>query len=239
MIRHFSGLLLLVPILGGCQAIQTIGVVPLAGVVAEARCGPVAVDVANRRGHVEVRADPSVDQPVIVATTKGPDGRLQAASWAAAELVRDEPYPVLRVMAEGDGRPTDIQIRVPAIVGIRVRNAGGPVIIAGAGGAVDVQNGVGLERGGDTTITLVSALEAPFMARTATGALTVTVPRMSRGHVHATSGVGSVAVIAPRREVISGAKATASDWSGTLNGGTNDVRLIAEHGPVTFRITRW
>ncbi len=238
MTRFALLLLILVPVLAACQVVPPIGPVVVAGEAISAP-GPLALDISNRMGSVTVLADSTLDHPVITATSIGEDGRMQPAQWAAAELVRGEPFPVLRVLVANDGvaKATDVTVHVPAIAGLRVRNAGGNVRIEGAAGAVDVQNGSGVVRGGDVSIWFGKPLEAPFMARTSTGSLVVTIRPGSKGSVHATAGGDVVTVRAPG-ETITDASGTSSDWTGVLNGGAHDVRLIAERGPVMLRVQR-
>lgn len=238
MTRFVLPMLALVSMLAACQTVPQIGPVAVGGLEAAAG-GPVALDVSNRTGSVTIVADAKLDHPTVIATTVGDDGRTQPAPWAAAEVVRGDPYPVMRVMVANDGqaRATDLTIHVPALAGLRVRNSGGRVQVSGAAGAVDVQNGSGVVQGGDVSIRFAGVLDAPFMARTSTGSLTVTVPPDSRGSIHATAG-GNVVTVRVPSESLAKAFGEGSDWTGILNGGTHDVRLIAERGPVMLRVMR-
>lgn len=221
--------------LAGCQTVPPIGPVVVGG--DSAGLDTFAVDVANSTGTVVVIADRSVETPSVHATTIGRDGRTIPAPWAAADVVRAEPHPILRVLVSdrGAGARADVTVRVPAMAGLRVRNARGPVDVRGAAGAIDVQNGTSVTPGGDTTISLSSALDAPFMARTTTGTLRVSLPDHSKGKVRLTAGEGVVSFVA-RHQDVAAAEGSATDWSCVLNAGGHDVRLIAERGPVWLRV---
>jgi len=224
--------------LGGCGTMHR-GVVPVAGIGTESSATSFAVDVQNQLGSVNIRIDRSITVPTVSAMATDDRGRTRAASWAAADLEASEPFPILRVLVTppegGVAEWTDVTVTVPACAGLRVRNQGGTVTANQLHGAIDVQNGSGVAPGGDVTLTLASPLIDPLMIRTSTGNVLLTMPSGSGGNFTLLSGSGQIALNA-NNERLQSVQSDARNWSGRLNDGHNDVRIIADTGSVILRI---
>lgn len=239
-IRTLLGLFPLAACLSGCSALpEAVGLVDVSGPSGMSRdVHGYAVDVHNARGSVTVVVDEGLSAPRVVATSSDGMGGTGPATWTAAEVVSADPFPVLRVLAEDGGEKgsvTDISIRVPGCVGVRIRNSGGPVSVRGITGAIDVQNGSDVDEGGEVAIVVGSPLDAPFIARASDGSVRVTMPRGSRGLFRATSGAGVVSLTA-RHEKVSGVTGSPLDWSCDVNDGEHEARFIADRGAVIIHI---
>lgn len=199
---------------------------------------PVALDIDNQAGSVTVVVDPSLKRAEVTAVTTNAGGYPIAAPWAAADVEAAEPHPILRVLAKRTDAATgqtDLTVRVPACAGLRVRNSEGPVVVSGAAGAIDIQSGSDVQRGGDVTLSTGSAVNAPMLVRSAGGSVRLDLPTGSRGLISARSGVDQVTLIAPREQV-EAAESVATEWRCDLNRGEFDVRLIADRGPIQIRV---
>lgn len=198
----------------------------------------MGVDIDNRAGSVKVTVDPSLDAPRISAIIADSRGVRTRAPWAAADLDTSGPRPVLRVLAAppaGQAEAyTEIVVRVPACGGVRVHNRRGPVLLTRVAGAIDAQNGTETEPGGSVTVSLGKPAEDPILIR-AGGPILLDMPAASRGRVHARALAGGVTVTTGRARVTH-SSSRPDLWTGTLNGGDQDVRLESTRGDVTMRL---
>ncbi len=227
-------------LIGGCAAMPPRGEVAAIDLPAGIEgTTPMAVDVETSRGDVLVEVDPRAKAPRVVAMTTNARGERVRASWAAAMVEQAEPYPILRVLAMADDRAAraDLTVIVPACVGLRVRNVGGDVTVRGVRGAVDVQSGSDVTPGGNVSVSLGEALDAPLMVRSSRGSVVVSLPKGSRGALHVTSGVGRGAIVAPRAE-LRGLTGAGGSWRAVLNDGEHDCRVIADQGSAEIRVAR-
>jgi hypothetical protein len=228
-------------LLGGCTAVPPPGTpLTIAGLPPSAH-GPVAVDISNTCGAVMLDVDPRAAAPRIHIATRHKPASLNDQPWLAASFEPAEPHPVLRILAADPNGPakdaTDpvyLYVTVPGCAGIRIRNSGGPVLVRGASGAVDIQNGSPVTPGGEVEVIFVDPLDAPVLISTSTGPLRVDIPRASRGLLRLESGTGEVTFEAPR-DTVTRVHADAFLHECSLNDGEHEVRLIASQGSVRLR----
>ncbi len=203
---------------------------------------PVAIDIENEGGDVSVIVDSTLTKPVVRATSLQSSRQREAAPWAAATLSPSgvpakEAAPILRVLASDLSqakRRTNIEVRVPACAGLRVRNRDGGVSLNGVSGAIDVQNGSPLASGGPITLDTDIPLDAPLLLRTSGGPIDVVLPVQSKLALKASSAEGSVIVNAMGVKT-TGLAATKLSWQATVNAGQSEGTIATESGDVSIR----
>ncbi len=198
--------------------------------------GPLAVDVSNIRGSVDVVVKPELTEPIVTARRLPAEGfdrvDMIKPDWVAAEISQDGPASVLRVLTTQTGEVGDgvaIVIMTPSCSGLRVRNAGGPVTATGVAGAIDVQNGSVSATGGSITITTRADLDAPVALVTTSGSVTLDAGAGTRGDITITAPSRRAVVDAPGAN-INDIKANTDRWTGTVNGGGHQIVLDAGGG---------
>lgn len=116
--------------------------------------GVLAVDVDNFRGNVEIRADPRIAKPEVIATphagnSLGDDQDATLGStWVEADIEEESARAVLRVRSTSPRDNTgdhwvDLVVRVPRCDGVRILNTGGTVLVVGARGGTEITNHLG------------------------------------------------------------------------------------------------
>lgn len=213
----------------------------LAAPAAEAFSDGPAIDIENHRGSVEVRVEPwRSDVNVSFRTTIAGDHSGDRArsiregmNYDAGSNAADGP-PVITIRAltavpDDTDHSTRILVRMPACGGVRVRNAGGPVLIVGAGGAMQVENA-----DGSVEVRTDRVIDAPALLTTTKGNVRWQIPLASRAAFDAETGDGVI--------VIDNAAPGQNDWSatwsgprkvaGTLNSGQNAVSLRTLEGDI-------
>jgi hypothetical protein len=201
-----------------------------------------AVDVESQAGDLWIRVDPLLKRPVItVRGTEGlggPRDGVSPATWVAADIAKSDPHPILRILSipppGQEGVKADLDIRIPACAGLRVRTQRGEVHIRGARGAVDVQNGDSVTPGWLVSVTFAEPMNAPVMLRSSTGAVQLQLPRGSRANLTIRSG-GEASVVLPT-ETLDSVKSAKGIWEGKLNAGGFDVTLMADRADVSVRL---
>lgn len=211
----------------------------------EAQRSALAIDVQNALGIVEIDVDPRLASATVawrafpspngesLRTRQGPPG------WIATDLTEDAGLPVLRVLAgapDGATAAMRVRISVPACAGVRVRNAGGLVRIAGTSGAVDVSNGHGGGGGGPIDVRTAGAQTQPATLLTTQGDVRLEIGAGSQGDLIASADGGVVRVDAPKAKLVT-TTALKGRVVGTL-GGENRLELHSAGGNVDLVIRR-
>lgn len=240
--------IVMVGALSGCQATEQIAaqfpngprqLVPVAGEYVAG--SPLGIDVQNARGTVTIMSDSEVEAPIVRALVRKPSGSTGkdiAASWAAAQVSTEEGRSILRVLCADPlhvSEHVDLVIRVPSMAGVRVRNTAGAVIVRGAAGALDIQNGSPVTAGGDVDVAADALLKDPVLLSTPRGSVMLRAFRGMSGKLHAQTGSGMVRV-SPRETLASNISASPSSWTGKLGDGEADVRVESGDGDVTVTI---
>jgi len=130
---------------------------------------------------------------------------------------------------EGYRPPIDLTVYIPQCDGLEVRNAGGKVIIVGVEGAINVESGTTIRKGGDIEIRTDESQNETVHATTNNGHVTL---------VTGPSSSGTIELIAPRGKtsfnsrygIVNNSMPAKGHWSGIWNDGTNEIRLNTEDG---------
>jgi hypothetical protein len=200
----------------------------------------LAVDIDNHAGSVLLIVDPRLEQPVVTATPRD-RGKRGAPAWAAASVSDDEGHPVLRILVEDpagvESSGTDVVVRVPDCGGVRVRNEHGPVVLREVSGAIDVQTSMNSSSAKAISVQTRRKINAPILLRADRGDIELRIGAGSSGRVRAeASGYVNVdSAMTPVTDV----RYTRKVWTGTINGGTNDVVASADDGDVFVLVGRW
>jgi hypothetical protein len=232
--------LLATVVLAGCSGASRFDV-GIKGPVLGADSRP-AVDVHNWNGSVRVIVEPGRKQASVWAKVRpvgkdSPTGSdLADACLIAAESVQQEGHMILRVVSESkladpDQSAADLVIRLPSCGGVYLRNAGGPVVLRGVGGAVSVENGTGNRPGGRIELRTNVAITDPVTLMTTDGNVHFQAPPNSTGRFDLTTDNGRAALFA-HAGVIKTETVTPSRFVGTLNGGGNLIQLRSGRGRV-------
>lgn len=240
MRRCLLGLALVgVVVLGGCGRGARVSV-PLSGVEIAPDFGPT-VDVTNFRGSVRVVADERAKAPTVSARVRRLDRSLrirdkelaQKANITADSVIEDGRR-LLRVVTTPTGDEevaVDLVVRVATTEGVRVRNAGGAVILEGIDGPVTVINGVGGASGGDVTVRTGEAMTDHVNLVTTDGTVLYQVGPGSSGAFYLETDAGDAEFYAKIGRVTE-ARPNGSKYRAVLNGGDNPISLRSGRGDV-------
>lgn len=227
--------------LHACSAAPRRSVLPISDPDQLASAERVALDVENRLGSIRIIADPACKGVEVAAVPVGDFGQPTKPAWAAVEIQKTDLHPVVRVLSIPDPavgsatpRPTDLVIHVKRLAGLRVRNAGGAVVVHGASGAVDVQNGDDVRPGGDVSVIFADPIDSPVMLRSSLGHVLLAAPRRSSGLLEFRAGRQTS--VHTLREPVTGVHADRQAWTGVLRSGQFNVVAVADVGDVTFHI---
>ncbi len=218
----------------GCGAAPSRHHVAVTGDAAVTR--PLAIDVDNQHGSVEILVDPGIERPLVKASSPGSTATDRQPDFVSAELLTEGGRGVLRVVASSPDRPepkyVTLRVTVPSCDGLRIRNAGGPVRAWGVGGAVDVLNDMPGLTGG-TSVRFASPMTQPVTIRANHGGIELRVPEGSTGLLRFKTDRGLIRSDTARA-AIRGATTNAFEQAASLNGGQNAVTLTAETGEIDF-----
>lgn len=224
----------LMPMASGCSSSSSRHLVAVSGDAAATR--PLAIDVDNQNGSVEISVDPELDRPTVKASCPGTTSTERQPDFVSAELVTEEGRGVLRVIASSPDRPepkfVTLRIAVPACDGLRIRNTGGSVRASGVSGAVDVVNDAPGLTGG-TSVRFATPATQPVSIRANNGGIELRVPEGSTGTLRFKTDRGLIRSDTAEA-TIRGASSTSREQSATLNGGANPITLTSETGEIVF-----
>lgn len=211
----------------------------------------VALDVEHDLGGVTVRVDPSLERAVVVEEFRagllasgGQKERLARIVAVESEMEDSgEGLGVLRIRTTVseplDGERVNLRITMPRCDGVRIRAAGGDVVLVGVTGAIQVEN----ER--DIEVRTNVPLTAPVALLSRSGDVYLQMPQGSAGRLEAESGEGKAMF---RSDLVSlgGYYARPHLVRGVLDHGVNpmvvrsdtgDVRIIVMDDPES--LSRW
>lgn len=210
---------------------------------------PLALDVENAFGSVNVVAAPRITEPTVEARlrtvqwTSNTDPAAKGRdAWVSAETVEQGGRYILRILSDtppaADGAAPPVQIdlivRLPACDGIMIRNAGGPVRVKGARGAVDIANGSPARPGGIVEYRTNHAIVDPVTITSTNHHVLYFVGPGSTGTLDLESGIGKVEVD-QHFGVMADVIPTPTTYDAVFNDGTNPVVLTAPQGKVEAR----
>lgn len=220
-------LALALALLPGCRATRQGRDVPVQ--VAEGFVlGPddrVWVEIENREGTVDVRADPTLESLTVRAWKCQTKSAADVPSWVSSSLDRvGKGHVVLRLLSapqEPGAEPVSLRVRVPNLGGVRVVNSGGQVTIRGFRGTLDVQNGVASGRGGNVDARTWFDIASDITVASQSGDVRVDVGKASSAQVHlrgffeAGVDTADAACVNPL--------SSARRWTGILNPPINSI----------------
>lgn len=213
----------------------------------------MALDVVNPRGSVTVTADPKASGITVRSTAAlDKDARVQPGGGeydvnVTAEIVDDgggRSTLVVRVDApQGDATPphrVDIDVTAPRCDGARIVNAGGPVRLDGATGAIQVEN-----TDGSVQVRTPRPLSAPVALITTDGDVYLQAPPGTAGRVELRSLNGGAQFRSDIDRLLD-MKVRPDSVVGVLRGGENPIVLQSGDGDVgmwimndPLALTRW
>ncbi len=201
--------------------------------------GPLAIDIENFRGSVELRGDPSLETIQVIGRVwsdesfKKPDQEEAFAGvHITAEIEEEGPLGTLRVRSTSlrddiDDHHVDLLILTPRCDGLRVVNSGGLVMAVNSGGATEIVN-----RSGSVELRTERPMVDPVTITTTDGSIYYQVPTGSTGRFDLQTLEGLTSFI----DRVGGSTESRSDardgYTGTLNEGTNQVVARTNRGDV-------
>ncbi len=226
----------------------------LAGLGVDARMG-LWIEVENPEGSVRVEGDPACVIASAQVWLRSVDGReFGEAGWARVSSRIENGRTRVTVDATGapvDGsskskRPrgavTDVVVRVPRLMGVRIKNAGGPVRVVGANGGLWVENNAVRDgvpgrmrvRSGEIEVSRCGAITEDVTILSGDGDVSVELGAGSKGRIEAQSESGVVRVAS--RPAVSGATARPELWRGQVGNGENLVHVRTARGTVVLEL---
>lgn len=210
---------------------------------------PLALDIENVRGSVEVEVMPGLTKPVLQAWVLDQSDQFMrltddalVKSWYAAEIVSVQGTPTLRILTTRgkETKPSFVKLVVhtPTCEGIRVRNSGGMVYLRGVGGEITIENGYKGGEGGDVKVATERRLSGPVNVRTTHGDITVVIPTTCTGKLELNTPKGA-AQLNVRSDGLEGVKKTLTSYTATLNGGTKPWQFLSAEGNVRVEVGHW
>lgn len=209
--------------------------------------GPIALDISNNKGGVEVRVLPGATTITVMADVtvsndieekKRPAVADQVALWAHLEPGEGGPNgrgTVLRIKAESprpesDDHSVKLKIVMPRCDGALVNARGGGVVsLVNVNGAMQVHN-----RGGAVDVRTDHAIDEPVALTTDTGNVYYQVPKDATGRFDLKSLDGEV--IFSSHQPCTEIYARRDVYRCVLNGGVNPVVLQSDTGDVKVMV---
>ena len=236
--------------LGGCMTVKRMNgrALTLANAELADASQPYVVQVENQLGSVRIFGNPDLKKPEVYAIatdpvigtpgvrTKQPTAaELQA--WVAASVETTGEGKVLRVLSADpnlEKRPVLLNIFVPSITGVVVRNTGGHVHVRNVSGPVQIFNGLTTGNGGDVLVDTDAAINGPLSVKARGGDVTVRVGAGSVGKLDIQGKLGAF-VDAPERS-ITGIRATPTTYRAEVGNAGQDFKVQSEDGKATVLI---
>ncbi len=222
-------------LLGGCSASQE-----------RAYClelspttGPLAIDIENFRGSVELRTVPDLQTIQVIGEVRTAEkfnrpvqDEIFDAVAVSAKLEEDGSRGTLRVRStstrlETDDHHVDLTIFAPRCDGLRVVNQGGLVMVVNTGGATDIHN-----RAGTVELRTSRPMVDQVTITTTDGSIYYQVPPGSTGRFDLQTLEGMTSFIDRVGQSTQSRSGSFEAYTGTLNEGTNEVVARTNNGDV-------
>lgn len=197
---------------------------------------PLAVDVVNLRGSVEIRVNERLTAPQAQAVVRWARGVEESQARELAESVHVETTldespggAVLRVRVRDNAADlpehwVDVRLALPRLDGARVVNRDGDVVLVNVAGAVQVEN-----ENGAVEVRTDRPLTAPVMLSTVGGNIYLQAPPGSRGALDLLAVEGKVGFVSDRVQ-LENMLARPDRVTGQLAGGANPIVLRVRDG---------
>lgn len=199
-----------------------------------------ALDVLNAQGSVTVHVDPKVVLPIVTVRAPELKDRTDPALWVASEAVEEDGKRLLRVAAMGPEEQKKVSlylsITVPAVDGVRVRNAGGAVELWDVAGKVDVESGDPVSKGSSILVKTSAPLTTGVRAVTNTGDVRVFCGEQSSGLVEVRGA--RVSVVTPalgKGGQLTGVKHDATAFAARIGASEAPIEIKSAKGLADLR----
>lgn len=157
--------------------------------------GPLAADIQNVRGAVELIVEGWLDHPVVEVLSIESRRPVDASEHVATSITRGEFGSILRVVSSDTARQAApammLRVRMPVCDGVRVRTAGGGVLALGVGGSIDIKVVQADHASGSITVRTRQPISQPVSITTDSGDVSVTLGSASNLRVVARTAEGS------------------------------------------------
>lgn len=167
--------------------------------------GPVAADIQNVRGAVELIVEKWLDRPVVEVIPLEGGRPVDTAEHVATSLTHEEYGSILRVVssdtARGAAPPMLLRVRMPACDGVRIRTSQGGVLAVGIGGAIDIAAVQADHARGIITVRTRREISHPVSIKTDSGDVTVTLGSHSSLRTVAETAEGTAKLLASTARV--------------------------------------
>jgi hypothetical protein len=245
--RTFAALALL-SIPAGLVGCATKTLEPLsveAPALADAAIAGPAVDINNLRGNITLRIDERATDITVNRTVRldkdGPahfDLELVASSVDVALEVQDRGgLPAVAVTTTSTSDPAgffvDLDIRMPAAEGLRIRSGGGVIRVSNIRGAIDIESAKG-----PMEVRTPVALDKPVSMVTGSGDIYLLVPPGIQGDISLRANGGKAHIDADNSEArfTKTMTVTADSITTAVNDGTNPINLQTIGGTIRMWI---
>lgn len=201
--------------------------------------GP-GVDIANLRGNITLRVVPHAEAisvtPTVRLAESGPahfDLDLVSSSVDVSAEIQDRgglPALVVTTTSTRDSSEfyVDLDIRVPAAEGLRIRSGGGVIRVEDIAGAVDIDN-----VSGPVEVRTTHALTQPVSITTGGGDVYLSVPPATTGRVTMQAFGGRAYLESLTHEaIVTHTVSKGDELTATLNRGTNPIALTTTDGAI-------
>ena len=210
-------------------------------VIEEASVAGPAIDISNLRGNITLRVDRrarEISVNSMVRVDKASAGQhfdldLMTRSVDVTSEVHDiGGLPVLVVTTtsrrEEQDYFVDLEIRVPAAEGLRIRSMGGEIRVSGVAGAIDIDSA-----SGPVEVRTNAALTQPVTIRTGSGNVYLQAPPQTTGKVDMRTADGRTILEArDGNPTLEGTASRMTQLTTTINKGQNPVTLATGEGNV-------
>lgn len=221
-------------LLGGCGSTQerayTLELAPTTG--------PLAIDIENFRGSIELRTNPSLETVQVIGEVRSDEhfkkpvqDEIFASVDITARIEESGPLGTLRVRStstrtEPDHR-VDLTIYAPRCDGLRVVNSDGLVMVVNTSGATEITN-----RSGAVELRTSRPMVDNVTITTTDGNIYYQVPPGSTGNFDLQTLDGMTAFVDRTGMSSESRSDSLQGYSGNLNEGTNDVVARTNNGDV-------
>lgn len=205
----------------------------------EASVAGPAIDISNLRGNITVRVDRlakgvSVDSRVrLDKNAQHFDLDIINSSIEVTSEFQDRgglPALVVTTTSRREEQDyfVDLDIRLPAAEGVRIRSLGGEIRVSGVGGAIDIDNG-----SGPVEVRSPVALTQPVTVRTGSGNVYLQAPPDTTARLSLRTASGKTVLEARESDtVLQNTVSRMTELTSTINRGQNAVTLTTGEGDV-------
>ncbi len=239
--------LLAIPAAGplGCATKSLEPVRTEAPALADAAIAGPAVDISNLRGNITLRVDDRAKDITVKPTVRldkdGPahfDLNLVVSSVDVAVDVEDRGgLPAVAITTTSTSDPSgffvDLDIRVPAAEGLRIRSGGGLIRVLGIAGAIDIESPKGT-----IEVKTPAKLDQPVSLVTGAGDIYLVVPPDVEGDISMRANGGKCRIDSDTTEarMTKPMVVTTDSLTTAVNDGSNPIHMQTIDGTIQMWI---